>query len=146
MRNALAYAGKGQRQVVLALISTAFAQENAEAAREQWNVVVDRLRNKVPKLAAYLDDAKFDGLAFIDFPKAHRKQIASTNPLERVNAEIERRTDVVGIFPNDPAIISLVGALLLEQNDEWQLPRRNMQIEGLTIVTDNQLHRISTVL
>lgn len=146
MRNALAYAGKGQRQVVLALINTAFAQENAEAAREQWNVVVDRLRNKVPKLAAYLDDAKFDGLAFMDFPKAHRKQIASTNPLERVNAEIERRTDVVGIFPNDPAIISLVGALLLEQNDEWQLPRRYMQIEGLTIVTDNQLHRISTVL
>ena len=73
MRNALAYAGKGQRQVVLALINTAFAQENAEAARAQRDVVVDQLRNKFPKLAEYLDKAKFDVLAFMDFPKAHRK-------------------------------------------------------------------------
>ena len=146
MRNALAYAGKGQRQVVLALINTAFAQENAEAARAQWDIVVDQLRNKFPKLAVYLDDAKLDVLAFMDFPKPHRKQLASTNPLERLNAEIKRRTDVVGIFPNDPAIIRLVGALLLEQNDEWQLQRRYMQLEGLTTVTDNQLHRISAVV
>ena len=146
MRNALAYAGKGQRQVVLALINTAFAQENAEAARSQWDTVVDQLRKKFPKLAVYLDDAKLDVLAFMDFPKAHRKQLASTNPLERLNAEIKRRTDVVGIFPNDPAIIRLVGALLLEQNDEWQLQRRYMQLEGLTTVTDNQLHRISAVV
>ena len=146
MRNALAYAGKGQQQVVLALINTAFAQENAAAAREQWDVVVNQLRSKFPKLAAYLDDAKFDVLAFMNFPKAHRKQIASTNPLDRVNAEIKRRTDVVGIFPNDPAIIRLVGALLLEQNDEWQLQRWYMQLEGLTTVTDNQLHRISAVV
>jgi putative transposase len=146
MRNALAYAGKGQRQVVLALINTAFAQENAEAARAQWDIVVDQLRNKFPKLAGYLDDAKLDVLAFMDFPKPHRKQLASTNPLERLNAEIKRRTDVVGIFPNDPAIIRLVGALLLEQNDEWQLQRRYMQLEGLTTVTDNQLHRISAVV
>jgi putative transposase len=146
MRNALAYAGKGQRQVVLALIATAFAQENAEAARAQWDIVVDQLRNKFPKLGVYLDDAKFDVLAFMDFPKPHRKQLASTNPLERLNAEIKRRTDVVGIFPNDPAIIRLVGALLLEQNDEWQLQRRYMQLEGLTTVTDNQIHRISAVV
>jgi putative transposase len=145
MRNALAYAGKGQRQIVLALINAAFAQENAEAARTQWDAVVDQLRKKFPKLAVYLDDAKLDVLAFMDFPKAHRKQLASTNPLERLNAEIKRRTDVVGIFPNDPAIIRLVGALLLEQNDEWQLQRRYMQLEGLTTVTDNQLHRISAV-
>jgi putative transposase len=146
MRNALAYAGKGQRQVVLALINTAFAQENAEAARAQWDIVVDQLRNKFPKLAVYLDDAKLDVLAFMDFPKPHRKQLASTNPLERLNAEIKRRTDVVGIFPNDPAIVRLVGALLLEQNDEWQLQRRYMQLEGLNTVTDNQLHRISAVV
>ncbi len=77
----------------------------------------------------------------MDFPKAHRKQLASTNPLERVNAEIKRRTDVVGIFPNDPAIVRLVGALLLEQNDEWQLQRRYMQLEGLGVVSDNQIQR-----
>ncbi len=146
MRNALAYFGKGQRQVVLALINTAFAQENAEAAGAHWDIVVDQLRNKFPKLAIYLDDAKFDVLAFMGSPKAHRKQLASTNPLERLNAEIKRRTDVVCIFPNDPSIIRLVGALLLEQNDEWQLQRRCMQLDGLNTVTDNDLHRISAVV
>ena len=146
VRNALAYAGKGQRQVVLALINTVFAQDTAAAAREQWNVVADQLRSKFPKLAEYLDDARDDVLAFMTFPKAHRTQLASTNPLERVNAEIKRRTDVVGIFPNDAAIVRLVGALLLEQNDEWQLQRRYMQLEGLQTVSDNQLHRISAVV
>ena len=146
VRNALAYAGKGRRQMVLALINTVFAQESAEAARAQWDVVAEQLRTKFPKLAVMLADAKFDVLAFMDFPKAHRTQIASTNPLERVNAEIKRRTDVVGIFPNDAAIVRLVGALLLEQNDEWSLQRRYMQLEGLQTVTDNQLHRISAVV
>jgi putative transposase len=146
IRNALAYAGKGQRQMVLAFINTVFAQENADAARAQWDIVSDQLRAKFPKLAVMLNDAKFDVLAFMDFPKAHRTQIASTNPLERVNAEIKRRTDVVGIFPNDPAIVRLIGALLLEQNDEWQLQRRYMQLEGLQVVSENQLHRILAVV
>ena len=132
--------------MVLALINTVFAQESAEAARAQWDIVTDQLRAKFPKLATMLGDAKFDVLAFMDFPKAHRTQIASTNPLERVNAEIKRRTDVVGIFPNDPAIVRLIGALLLEQNDEWQLQRRYMQLEGLRVVSDNHLHRISAVV
>ena len=110
--------------MVLALINTALAQETTEAAHEQWRVVADHFRTKLPKLAAMLDEAENDVLAFMDFPRAHRKQIASTNPLERLNAEIKRRTDVVGIFPNDAAIVRLVGALLLEQNDEWQLQRR----------------------
>jgi len=145
IRNALAYAGKGQRQMVLALINTAFAQETAEAACAQWDVVVDQLQVKFPKLAMMMGDAKQDVLAFTSFPKAHRAQIASTHPLERVNAEIKRRTDVVGIFPNDAAIIRLIGALLLEQNDEWQLQRRYMQLEGLQVVSDNGLHRISAV-
>ncbi len=145
VRNALAYANKGQRQMVLALINTVFAQESAEAARAQWDVVADQLRTKFPKLAVMLQDAKHDVLAFMDFPKPHRTQIASTNPLERVNAEIKRRTNVVGIFPNDAAIVRLVGALMLEQNDEWQLQRRYMQLEGLKTVSDNQLHRISAV-
>jgi putative transposase len=146
MRNALAHAGKGQRQMVLALINTVFAQETAEAASAQWRAVADQLREKFPKLAAMLDEAEADVLAFMQFPKAHRKQIASTNPLERLNAEIKRRTDVVGIFPNDPAIARLVGALLLEQNDEWQLQRRYMQLEGLKTLSDNQVPRLSAVI
>jgi putative transposase len=146
MRNALAYAGKGQRQMVLALINTVFAQETADAAKAQWDIVATQLRAKFPKLADMISDAKFDVLAYMDFPKAHRTQIATTNPLERLNAEIKRRTDVVGIFPNDPSIVRLVGALLLEQNDEWQLQRRYMQLEGLKVVSDNPLHRISAVV
>jgi putative transposase len=146
MRNALAYANKGQRQMVLALINTALAQETTEAAHEQWRVVADHFRTKLPKLAAFLDEAENDVLAFTSFPRAHRKQIASTNPLERLNAEIKRRTDVVGIFPNDPAIVRLVGALLLEQNDEWQLQRRYLSLEGLGAISDNQNQRLSAVI
>jgi putative transposase len=146
MRNALAYAGKGQRQMVLALINTVFAQETAESAGAQWRIVADQLREKFPKLSAMLDDAESEVLAYMQFPKAHRVQIASTNPLERLNAEIKRRTNVVGIFPNDASIVRLVGALLLEQNDEWQLQRRYMQLEGLQTVSDNTLHRISAVV
>ena len=146
MRNALAHAGKGQRQMVLALINTVFAQETADAAHQQWRTVADQLREKFPKLSAMLDDAEHDVLAFMAFPKAHRRQIASTNPLERINAEIKRRTDVVGIFPNDASIVRLVGALLLEQNDEWQLQRRYMQLEGMNAVSDNQTARLSAVI
>ncbi len=146
MRNALAYAGKGKRQMLLALINTVFAQESAEAAHAQWRVVADQLRDKFLKLAAMLDEAEHDVLAFMDFPKAHRRQIASTNPLERLNAEVKRRTDVVGIFPSDSSITRLVGALLLEQNDEWQLNRRYMQLEGMEAVSDNQRPRLSAVI
>ena len=146
IRNALAYAGKGQRQMVLALINTVFAQDSAEAASAQWRVVADQLRAKFPKLAAMMDEAEPDVLAFKSFPKAHWAQIASTNPLERVNAEIKRRTNVVGIFPYDPAITRLVGALPLEQNDEWQLQRRYLQLEGLQTISDNQPIRLSAVM
>jgi putative transposase len=145
VRSALAHVGKDQRQMVLALINTAFAQDSAAAARAQWDAVADQLRERFPKLAVLLDEAKDDVLAFTDFPKAHRTQLASTNPLERPNAEIKRRTDVVGIFPNDGAIVRLVGALLLEQNDEWQLQRRYMQLEGLKTVSDNKPQRISAI-
>ena len=146
LRTALAHAGKGQRQMVLALINTVFAQDTHEAAVEQWRVVADQLRAKFPKLATLMDEAEPDVLAFMTFPKAHRVQIHSTNPLERLNAEIKRRTDVVGIFPNEAAITRLVGALLLEQNDEWQLQRRYLQLEGLQALTDNQPARLSAVV
>jgi putative transposase len=121
LRNALAHAGKGQRQMLLALINTVFAQDTPDAAITQWRGVADQLRTELPKLADLMDHAESDVLVFKSFPQAHRVQIHSTNPLERLNAEIKRRTDVVGIFPNEAAITRLVGALLLEQNDEWQL-------------------------
>ena len=146
LRNALAHAGKGQRQMVLAMINTVSAQETLEAAVAQWRVLADQLRSKFPKLAAMLDRSEADVLAFMSFPKAHHKQIHSTNPLERLNAEIKRRTDVVGIFPNEAAITRLVGALLLEQSDEWSLQRRYMQLEGLHTLADNQTARLSAVV
>jgi len=116
------------------------------AAITQWRSVADQLRAKFPKLAALMDNAEHDVLAFMSFPKAHRTQIHSTNPLERLNAEIKRRTDVVGIFPNDASITRLVGALLLEQNDEWSLQRRYMQLEGLQSLSENQAARLSAVV
>jgi putative transposase len=146
LRNALAHAGKGQRQMVLAAINTAFAQESAETARQQWRAVADQLRAKFPKLSELMDEAEEDVLAFMSFPKAHRVQIHSTNPLERLNAEIKRRTKVVGIFPNEAAITRLVGAMLLEQNDEWQLQRRYLPLEPLRALVDNQPARLSAVV
>jgi putative transposase len=146
LRNALAHAGKGQRQMVLAAINTAFAQESFETASAQWRAVADQLRAKFPKLADLMEEAEADVLAFMSFPKAHRTQIHSTNPLERLNAEIKRRTDVVGIFPNEAAVTRLIGALLLEQNDEWQLQRRYMALEPLRALADNQPARLSAVV
>lgn len=146
IRNALAHAGKGQRQAVLAMINTIFVQDTAEAASVQWRSVADQLRPKFPKLAAMMDDAEHEVLTFMTFPKAHRTQIHSTNPLERLNAEVKRRTNVIGIFPNDGAIIRLVGAMMLEQNDEWSLQRRYMQLEGLQSLSDNQPARLSAVI
>jgi putative transposase len=146
MRNALAHAAKGQRQMVAALIRTAFAQDSEAEARRQWRAVADQLRAKFPKLAKLMDQAENEVLAHMSFPKAHRAQIHSTNPLERLNAEVKRRTDVVGIFPNEAAITRLVGALLLEQNDEWSLQRRYLQLEGLQQLTDNQPAKLSAVM
>ena len=123
MRNALAHAGKSGRRVVSAFMATAFAQNDAEAARQQWRRVADQLRPKLPKLAALMDEAEADVLAYMSFPAQHRAKLHSTNPLERLNGEVKRRTEVVGIFPNEAAIRRLVGAILLEQNDEWAVQR-----------------------
>jgi putative transposase len=142
---ALAFAAKGQRQIVLALINTVFAQDDAKGAVEQWAAVVNQLRGKWPKLAKMMEDSSDDVLAFMTFPKVHRTQIATTNALERINAEVKRRTDVVGIFPNDAAA-RLVGTLLLEQNDEWQLQRRYMSLEGLQAVSENHNPGLSAVV
>ncbi|SEI01835.1 Transposase (or an inactivated derivative) [Methylobacterium sp. 275MFSha3.1] len=123
MRNVLAHAGRSGRRVVSAFIATAFAQDDAKAARQQWRRVADQLRPKVPKLAALMDEAEPDVLAYMGFPTQHRVKLHSANPLERLNGEIKRRTEVVGIFPNEAAITRLVGAILLEQNDEWAVQR-----------------------
>ena len=132
MRNVLAHAGKSGRRVASAFIATAFAQENGEAARAQWRTVADQIRPKVPRLAAIMDDAETDVLAYMTFPKEHRAKLHSTNPIERLNGEIKRRTEVVGIFPNEQAITRLVGAILLEQNDEWAVQRaRYMTLETI---------------
>jgi len=136
-RNALAHAGKTQRRIVAAWIGTAYAQEDAPAAHAQWRTVADQLRPKVPRLAALMDAAEEDVLAFMDFPAAHRAKLHSTNPIERLNGEIKRRTDVVGIFPNEAAVIRLVGAILLEQSDEWATQRaRYMTLETIGAVSD----------
>jgi transposase-like protein len=139
MRNALAHAAPKQRPAVIAMIKTIFAQETAEAAHQQWDQVADALRDKFPKLAEMMDGSREDVLAYMTFPKDHWAQIASTNPLERVNKEIKRRADVIGIFPNDAAVIRLVGALMLEQNDEWAVSRRYMTLETLGSVSHNPI-------
>jgi putative transposase len=138
MRNALAHAGKSGRRVVSAFVATAFAQNDAESAKQQWRRVADQLRPKVPKLAALMDEAEPDVLAYMTFPQQHRAKLHSTNPLERLNGEIKRRTEVVGIFPNEAAITRLVGAILLEQNDEWAVQRsRYMTLETIAPIPDD---------
>jgi putative transposase len=140
MRNALAHAGKSGRRVVSAFIATAFAQDDAKAARGQWRKVADQLRPTIPKLATFMDEAETDVLAYTAFPRDHWTKIYSTNPIERPNGEIKRRTDVVGIFPNEAAIVRLVGALLIEQNDEWAVQRsRYMTLETIAPLSDNPI-------
>ena len=145
MRNLLAHAGKQGRRVVSAFVATAFAQEDAEAASAQWRLVADQLRPKAPKLAALMDQAEHDVLAYMSFPREHRQKLHSTNPIERLHAEIKRRTNVVGIFPNEGAITRLVGAILLEQNDEWAVARRYMTLESIAPVSDNLTVKLPAV-
>jgi transposase-like protein len=138
MRNVMAHAGKSGRRVVSAFMSAAFAQDDATAASAQWRKVADQLRPKLPKLASLLDDAETDVLAYMTFPAAHRSKLHSTNPIERINGEIKRRTEVVGIFPNEAAIVRLVGAILLEQNDEFCVQRsRYLSLESVAGLSDN---------
>ena len=145
MRNAMAHLAPKQRPAVVAMLKTIFAQDTAEAAREQWTSVADALRERCPKLVELMDRSREEVLVYMSFPREHWPQIASTNPLERLNGEIKRRADVVGIFPNDRAVIRLVGALMLEQNDEWAVSRRYMSLESLSALSDDPVRRLSAV-
>ena len=124
------------------MLKTIFAQETKADAEAQWSIVADALREKQSKLGAQMDAYRDGVLAYMSFPREHWPQIASTNPLGRVNREVKRRADVIGIFPNDAAIIRLVGALMLETNDEWAVARRYMSLGTLARVTDNPTIRL----
>ena len=146
MRNALAHAGRSGRRVVSAFIATAFAQNDADAAKAQWRRVADQLKPKLPKLTALMNGAETDVLAYMGFPTQHRGKLHSTNPLERLIGEIKRRTEVVSIFPNEAAITRLVGAVLLEHNDEWAVQRaRYMSLESIAPVSDDPLVSLPAV-
>jgi putative transposase len=132
MRNALALVPKAAASMVAATIRTVFVQPDAASAREQWRRVTESLRGQFPRLAQLLEEAEDDVLAYLAFPSEHWRQIWSNNPLERVNREVKRRTDVVGIFPNTDSVVRLVGAVLAEQHDEWQVSRRYFSAESLT--------------
>ena len=121
---AVAVNTEGRRDMVAAAIRTAFVQEDHAAASTQWRQVADTLRPRFETLARLMDEAEPDVLAFMTFPRDHSTKIHSSNPLERVNKEIKRRTNVVGIFPNEAAVTRLVGAILAEQSDEWAVCRR----------------------
>lgn len=140
MRNIAAHAGKKGRRVVSAFIATAFAQNDAAAAKKQFRSVADQLRPRMPSLAALMDEAETDVLAYMDFPQQHWVKLHSSNPIERPIAEVKRRTDAIGIFPNEAAIKRLAGAILMEQNDEWAVQRaRYMTLETIAAISDDPL-------
>jgi putative transposase len=135
MRNALAKVSKGHAEMVAATIRTIFAQPTGEAVRAQVDAVADTLAGQFPAVAALLRDAKADLTAFADFPHAHWQKIWSTNPLERLNREVKRRTDVVGIFPNPAALLRLSACVLIEAHDEWQdSDRRYLSEESMALL------------
>jgi putative transposase len=131
MRNLLTRVPKATQGFVATMVRSIFAQPDAATVYEQHARVVEQLSGRFPEAAALLEEAACDLLAFSAFPKEHWRQIWSNNPLERLNKEIRRRTDVVGIFPNRSSIIRLVGAVLAEQNDEWAVARRYMSVESI---------------
>ena len=157
MRNLLGRVPPGQRAMLAAMLRTIFAQDTREAAHEQWRKVADGLRERFPRVAELMDGAEHEPalrpaerdrgvLAHRAFPKEHWAQLASTNPLERLNGEVKRRTNVVGIFPNAKAVVRLVGAILLEQNDEWAVARRYMTLETVRPGADTEPVSLPAVL
>jgi putative transposase len=143
LRNMLGHCAKSQQPMIAAAIRGIFTASSLEEARERLAEVVERLEPIAPKVAELVLDAEPDLLGFYAFPREHWSKLRSTNPLERVNREIGRRTDVVGIFPNDAALIRLAGSLLVEQNDEWLVSRRYLSQESLSSVLDQDDHTLT---
>jgi putative transposase len=135
LRDMLGHCAKAQQPMIATAIRQIFAAEDAGEASERLAGVATALERSAPKVASLLLEAEEELLAFLAFPPEHRSKLRSTNPLERVNREIGRRSDVVGIYPNDAALIRLAGALLLEQNDEWLVGRRYLSVESLQALT-----------
>ncbi len=141
LRDLLGHARKEQAPMLAALVRPIFAAADREAARAQLSEAVAALEGRLPKVAAMLESAEEDVLAFFGFPPAHRRKIRSTNPLERLNREIGRRTDVVGIFPNDRALVRLATCVAIEQNDEWLVGRRYLSVGSMEPLLEERLHR-----
>jgi putative transposase len=136
LRDMLGHVGKAQQPMIAAAIRGIFQASSLVEARERLVEVVDKLAAAAPKVARLLEAAEAELLAFYQLPAEHWSKLRSTNPLERVNREVGRRTDVVGIFPNDAALLRLAGMLLIEQNDEWLVARRYLSQESLALVLD----------
>ncbi len=130
MRNVLTNVPKGSQEMVASIIRTAFTLPTAKEVHEQYSEVIKMLGSSHPKVVSMLQDAREDVLAFAGFPTRHWRKIWSTNPMERVNKEIKRRTNVVGVFPNPAALLRLAGAVLVEQHDEWEAGDRRYLSEG----------------
>jgi putative transposase len=144
--NALALVPKAASQMVAATIRTVFAQPDPISAREQWRRVADSFRARFPRLAQLMDETEEEVLAYSAFPVEHWRQIWSNNPLERLNREVKRRTNVVGIFPNRAAVVRLVGSVLAEQHDEWQVSRRYLSAESLAKLYQEAKPELMTAL
>src|SRR5205823_3887420 len=138
LREALGHARREQQPMLAALIRPIFGADSGEHARELVGDALERLRKPLPKIASLLEEAEEDLLAFYGFPSDHWTKLRSTNPLERFNREIGRRTDVVGIFPNDRALIRLAASVVIEQNDEWLVGRRYLSAHSLETVLDQE--------
>jgi putative transposase len=145
MRNALAHVPRGQHTVVAAAIRQAFSQPDREQAGVTWRHVADQVRPRWPKLATLMDESEHDVLAYMAFPAQHRTKLHSTNPIERLNKEVKRRADVVGIFPNEASIVRLIGAVLFEQNDEWATQHRYMQVEAFSKIDTGEVDPILSI-
>ena len=136
LRESLGHARREQQPMLAALLRPIFTAETGEQARELVTDALERLRKPLPKIAELLEEAEEDLLAFYAFPAEHRPKLRSTNPLERVNREIGRRTDVVGIFPNDKALLRLAASVVIEQNDEWLVGRRYLSLDSLAVLLE----------